>query len=610
MPGNRGVSEEQIKAFDREEELSQKMAELGINHFYVSTNPLEGTQVTGSNSKTAKWLQELLTVNGYDLKVQEDEMIFGGKLDRYGSRKQKRELLKRGFRTALPPLPMAMDKIRTFELYRVIFAKMINELTRINPIKWGCELPKEFESWFDEDDKDLFPHLRGQNYTSQLPKMTAARGFRSTSEFYLKMIRRCYETLAGPMALQKFHMNQEMEEIEDMLEGILRNEPEQDIEEERMMQHAHSIRNQEEHEREEEQWQRKEEEQRQRDEKEQRQREEQRQQDEQEQRQREEQEAQEEQQQRYEEMRRDLKIQDNDRDKRQREESQERERERMRREVRLNTMRERRRSGEENVPLAPGVREALSFSQEPLAVRAVRDRERSRSQEECERNLYLQEGSSKSYAPEQWSSMMKPGLLLDLHKDAQAQGPRSHLQLVKRKLAGEEVIGVTMSDSMFMSHDVIPGNKAVAQLLASLPLYSLVELLQVSVHKDKLLLHSITGPSECVLPPTQLVCGPGLDRVEPLSRQSLTSWGEKFREDIDVNLHAGRKEVNKSKIVNQIQQQKSSAKARKGTTDTSVPVPAPSSARHIRNPFSCPHCVFKNFPDAKTLKLHMENTHF
>ena len=111
MPGERGATEKQILAFDREEELSKHMAELGIQHFYISRSPLEGTQVTGSDKETAQRLQKFLSVQ-YEEWVSDKEMILGGELDRYGTRKNKRELLKAGFKTALLPLPMPWKEIR------------------------------------------------------------------------------------------------------------------------------------------------------------------------------------------------------------------------------------------------------------------------------------------------------------------------------------------------------------------------------------------------------------------------------------------------------------------------------------------------------------------
>ena len=222
------------------------MAELGIQHFYISRSPLEGTQVTGSDKETAQRLQKFLSVQ-YEEWVSDKEMILGGELDRYGTRKNKRELLKAGFKTPLLPLPMPWKEITSFVLKRVIFANMITELRRNKrpKFKWGCELPSEFENWFDEDDKHMFPYLRGQNFEKQLAQLCSQRGYKSVAEFYDKMITRCYETLAGPMALDKFHMNQDEEDIRQMLKDIRTTDPDLDIEEERVAQMARIRKEQE-----------------------------------------------------------------------------------------------------------------------------------------------------------------------------------------------------------------------------------------------------------------------------------------------------------------------------------------------------------------------------
>ena len=460
-----GLSEKQIKLCDQEEDLSEEMTKKGISHFYISLHPLEGMNVTGADTETTKHLIEVLKEDGFEDRVGQSRMETGGNLDRFGTRRNKRNLLRRIFQTCLRPLPMAFKEITSFDLKRYVFSNMIGCLTENTGFKWGMPLPQSMEKWYDEDDKDLWPLLRGQNYHTSLGRILKEKGYRNAGDFYSKLIKRCYEDQAGPSALEKFRMNQSLEQVLQLLTDFERVEDDvQDIEEERIMERAQSERKQKEQE------------------------------------------------------------EEDDR-RRKEEEEQEEQEDGLREAAETDVAQERERS------MRPRIRDRDASRE--------RDRSRSQDQEIQSRNSSTQNSSQLLYTSEEWSQMLSPGVLKELHRDDKTNRPRSLVQILKKNITGGQLTSLLVNDGLFHSENIIPGNELVIQqLLCNMaPVYCVLELLEVSIHKDKLKIHKMKFPQDNIVNPQQPIAAPGSSAFEKLSQQTLDFWGIQFAEEVPVKLN-------------------------------------------------------------------------
>ena len=471
MPGERGRGELQAKAINHAVERSYDLTKNGILSFRVVTSPTEGLLFCGEERIT-KWAQTVLEREGLGQKIAELQMMGISRLNHHSTRSDKLDLLRLLHQTSLPPLSSDFNNLNNFDTIRIQFSKMMNIEVQGLKFKWGGEIPEKVKEWLDEAWYEAFKLLRGQNYEKALGPTVKQLGFSKIADFFKALIRKCYSLrLGGEHNMHTFHTDLSI----DIVRELLADKPDAIVEEQRGRLAA-------------------EEQQRKLAEEQQRMRlAEQR---------AEEQRAKE---QRAEEQRVKEQRAEEQRVKEQRAEEQRREH--LLREERSQS-RGRSRSIDRTINRSSG---------------SIRSRSNS-------------ENRNVSYSTKELLELLTPGILKTMHSNGTAEGETrsKYLQLLDKEVKDGLVVSMTMGDGQFISSNIFPADNGMAKAWMDWPLYCMVELNLVSIHKDKLIINHANATIYKVT--EQPFASPGVAQLEFLTPQALQFWGIKFPSETHVNL--------------------------------------------------------------------------
>ena len=473
MPGERGRGELQSKAINQAVEKSYDLTKNEILSFRVISSPTEGLLFCGEERLT-KWATEILKREGLNQKIAELQMIGMRRINHHCTRSKKLELLGLLHQTALPPLSSKFSDLNNFDTIRIQFAKMMKSEVQGLNFKWGGEIPEKVKEWLDEDWHEAFKLLRGQNYDRGLVPILKQLGFTQITDFFKAMMQRCYSLrLGGEHNMNTFHTNLSI----DILRELLADKPDEIVEEQRRRLSEEEQRRKL---------------------------------------------AEEEQ------MRRIVE-----------EENRERRAEGQRAEVqRAEELRVEEQRREDGIR---GVRSIQERSQSRGRSRS-NDRSMNRSFNETmnrsSSNIRSRSNSRSREAinPQDLLKRLTPGILKTMHSNGIAEGknPSKYLQLLDKEVKEGLVVSMTMGDGHFISSNIFPADIGMAKAWMDWPLYCMVELILVSIHRDKLIINHANATIHKVT--EQPFASPGIPQLEFLTPQALQFWGIKFPSEIEVNL--------------------------------------------------------------------------
>lgn len=144
--------------------------------------------------------------------------------------------------------------------------------------------------------------------------------------------------------------------------------------------------------------------------------------------------------------------------------------------------------------------------------------------------------SRKAINPQDLLKRLTPGILKTMHSNGIAEGknPSKYLQLLDKEVKDGLVVSMTMGDGHFISSNIFPADMGMAKAWMDWPLYCMVELILVSIHRDKLIINHANATIHKVT--EQPFASPGIPQLEFLTPQALQFWGIKFPSEIEVNL--------------------------------------------------------------------------
>ena len=144
--------------------------------------------------------------------------------------------------------------------------------------------------------------------------------------------------------------------------------------------------------------------------------------------------------------------------------------------------------------------------------------------------------SREAVNPQDLLKRLTPGILKTMHSNGIAEGknPSKYLQLLDKEVKEGLVVSMTMGDGHFISSNIFPADMGMAKAWMDWPLYCMVELILVSIHRDKLIINHANATIHKVT--EQPFASPGIPQLEFLTPQALQFWGIKFPSEIEVNL--------------------------------------------------------------------------
>ena len=418
-------------------------------------------------------------------------------MNHHSTRSKKLELLGLLHQTALPPLSSKFTDLNNFDTIRIQFAKMMKSEVQGLSFKWGGEIPEKVKEWLDSAWYEAFKLLRGQNYDKGLGPIVKEIGFSKISDFFKSMIQKCYSLrLGGEHKMNTFHTNLSV----NILRELLADKPDEIVEEQRrrlaVEEHRRKLA-------EEEQMRRLVEETGGAEEK------------------------------RAEEKRAEEKRAEEQRAKVNRAEELRAEEQRAAEEHRLEEQkREDRirgiRSNEER-----SQSRGRSRSNNRSMNRSINEsRNRSSSNTRSRSNSRSREARNQ----EDLLKLLTPGILKTMHSDGIAHGenPSKYLQLLDKEVKEGLVVSMTMGIGQFISTNIFPADMGMAKDWMDWPLYCMVELIRVSIRRDKLFINHANATLDKVT--EQPFASPGVSQLQLLTPQALQFWGIKFPNEIPVNL--------------------------------------------------------------------------
>ena len=161
-----------------------------------------------------------------------------------------------------------------------------------------------------------------------------------------------------------------------------------------------------------------------------------------------------------------------------------------------------------------------------------RSRSRSRS-----RSSSRNRSRNTTLSPaKEWPKMLSPGILQSMHENGvvEENGRPKCVQLLAKKEKEGKVMSATMGDGCAISQNVFTADEEMARAWMDWPIYCMVMLEQVSVHKDKLVIVEAKATTDKVA--SQPLASDGVKELEVLHPAALTFWGIKFPEEVRVNM--------------------------------------------------------------------------
>ena len=89
--------------------------------------------------------------------------------------------------------------------------------------------------------------------------------------------------------------------------------------------------------------------------------------------------------------------------------------------------------------------------------------------------------------------MLKPGLLVMMHRDGEMENETSFVQIVGRTMENNLIESLSVSDGKYVSRNFRPGCDEAQQDLATYPNNSIVKILSCSIEGEYIYLHKVSG---------------------------------------------------------------------------------------------------------------------